>query len=150
MLHHLDDGKRTSFADFRQMKNRGGSGVTCQKISEKTGRLASIATVSEDDDVMIITSAGTMIRVPVAGIPTYSRGAGGVIVMRLEEGAEIISFARVDKEEEILESVQAEEQTIAAMPVPDPDAEQAEVERDAADADAEADKPDVYLPTDEE
>ena len=100
-------GKRTSFADFRQMKNRGGSGVTCQKISEKTGRLASIATVSEDDDVMIITSAGTMIRVPVAGIPTYSRGAGGVIVMRLEEGAEIISFARVDKEEEILESVQA-------------------------------------------
>ncbi len=96
-------GKRTRFADFRQMKHRGGGGVTCQKISEKTGRLASVATVSESDDVMMITSAGTMIRVPVAGIPTYSRGAGGVIVMRLEEGAEIISFARVEKEEDLVE-----------------------------------------------
>ncbi len=143
-------GKRTRFEDFRQMKNRGGMGVSCQKISEKTGRLASIATVSESDDVMMITSAGTMIRVPVAGIPTYSRGAGGVIVMRLEEGAEIISFARVEKSEEIEKDLAAEESTIAAMPAPDAEEERAEAERAAVDADAETEKADAHLTVEEE
>ena len=143
-------GKRTRFEDFRQMKNRGGMGVSCQKISEKTGRLASIATVSESDDVMMITSAGTMIRVPVAGIPTYSRGAGGVIVMRLEEGAEIISFARVEKSEEIEKNLAAEESTIAAMPAPDAEEERAEAERAAVDADAETEKADAHLTVEEE
>ena len=94
-------GKRVEFEDFRVMANRGGMGVTCQKISEKTGGLASVATVDETDDVMLITSAGTMIRVPVAGIPLYSRSAGGVIVMRPAEGDEILSFARVEKEEDL-------------------------------------------------
>ena len=143
-------GKRTKFEDFRQMKNRGGSGVTCQKISEKTGRLASIATVSESDDVMMITSAGTMIRVPVAGIPIYSRGAGGVIVMRLEEGAEIISFARVEKTEEIEKDLAEEESTIAAMPTPNVEEERAEAERAAVDADAETEKEDTHLTVEEE
>ena len=143
-------GKRTRFEDFRQMKNRGGMGVSCQKISEKTGRLASIATVSESDDVMMITSAGTMIRVPVAGIPTYSRGAGGVIVMRLEEGAEIISFARVEKSEEIEKNLAAEESTIAAMPAPDAEEERAEAERAVVDADAETEKADAHLTVEEE
>ena len=132
------------------MKNRGGMGVCCQKISDKTGRLASIATVSESDDVMMITSAGTMIRVPVAGIPTYSRGAGGVIVMRLEEGAEIISFARVEKSEEIEKNLAAEESTIAAMPAPDAEEERAEAERAAVDADAETEKADAHLTVEEQ
>ena len=131
-------GKRTSFADFRQMKNRGGMGVTCQKISEKTGRLASIATVSAEDDVMIITSAGTVIRVPVAGIPVYSRGAGGVIVMRLEEGAEIISFARVEKNEEIEQNVASENNTIASLPTPaEPDEEKENVDEENVDEENE-------------
>ena len=94
-------GKRVAFEEFRVMANRGGMGVTCQKISEKTGGLASVATVDESDDVMLITSAGTMIRVPVIGIPLYSRSAGGVIVMRPAEGDEILSFARVEKEEDL-------------------------------------------------
>ncbi len=109
-------GKRTRFEDFRQMKNRGGHGVTCQRITDKTGRLASIATVSEDDDVMMMTSNGTMIRVPVGGIPVYSRTAGGVIVMRLDGDAQILSFARVEREEEILREVAAEEETLATLP----------------------------------
>ncbi len=109
-------GKRTPFADFRQMKNRGGHGVTCQKTSEKTGRLASVATVAEDDDVMIITTQGTMIRVPVAGIPTYSRTAGGVIIMRTAEDAEILTFARVEREEELLREMEAEEESLAHLP----------------------------------
>jgi len=93
-------GKRTPFDDFRVMLHRGGSGVTGHKISDKTGLLAGIATVSEDDDVMMITNEGTIIRTPVSGIPAYSRTAGGVIVMRLDEGASLVTFTRVEKEPE--------------------------------------------------
>ena len=94
-------GKRSPFSDFRQMKNRGGHGVVCHKLSEKSGKLAGVATVSEDDDVMLITNEGTIIRIPVSGISVYSRTAGGVIVMRLNEGNSIINFARLDKQEDI-------------------------------------------------
>ncbi len=91
-------GKRTDFEDFRVMKNRGGYGVICHNISEKTGRLAGIAAVDETDDLMMITNSGTVIRTPVSDIPTYSRGAGGVIVMRLGEGQSIVNFTKVAKE----------------------------------------------------
>ena len=97
-------GKRSPFSDFRQMKNRGGHGVACHKISEKSGKLAGVATVSEDDDVMLVTNEGTIMRIPVSGISVYSRTAGGVIVMRLNEGNSIINFARLDKQEEIEEA----------------------------------------------
>ena len=139
-------GKRTPFDAFRQMKNRGGKGVTCQKITEKTGRLASIATVDETDDVMMITSGGTMIRMPVGGIPAYSRAAGGVIVMRLEEGAQIISFARVEKEEDLDRAVAAEEENMANLPPVDAEALKAEVEV----ADESVEKADAHLSLPEE
>ena len=92
-------GKRTEFSDFRVMKNRGGYGVVCHKISDKTGQLCGIKTVAEDDDLMMITNSGTIIRTPVADVPTYSRGAGGVIVMRLSEGQSIANFTSVPHEE---------------------------------------------------
>lgn len=88
-------GKRSSFDEFRLMKNRGGHGVAAHKINEKTGRLASIATVSDEDDLMLITDEGVIIRTPVSDIPTYSRTAGGVIVMRMNEGAKIVGFTKV-------------------------------------------------------
>ena len=94
-------GKRTSFEDFREMKHRGGKGVTCHKISEKTGKLAAIVTVSDDDDIMLITNEGTIIRTSVSGINIYSRTAGGVILMRLDEGCTINNVARLDRQEEI-------------------------------------------------
>ena len=94
-------GKRTPFSDFREMKHRGGRGVTCHNISEKTGKLAAIITVSEDDDLMLITNDGTIIRTSVSGINVYSRTASGVIIMRLSEGATINNVARLEKEEEI-------------------------------------------------
>jgi DNA gyrase subunit A len=93
-------GKKTDFSDFREMKNRGGCGVTCHKLGEKTGKLCSIATVSDEDDVMMITDSGTIIRTPVCDIPTYSRTAGGVIVMRLGEGQSLVNFTSVKREEE--------------------------------------------------
>ena len=93
-------GKRTHYSDFREMKNRGGLGVQCHNINEKTGLLCGIASVSDDDDLMMITDAGTIIRTPVCDIPHYSRTAGGVIMMRLNEGQTLVNFTKVPKEDE--------------------------------------------------
>jgi DNA gyrase subunit A len=102
-------GKRTLFSDFREMKHRGGRGVTCHNINDKTGKLASILTVSDDDDIMLITNEGTIIRTAVSGINIYSRTAGGVILMRLDEGCTINNVARLEKSEDIEKQSEAEE-----------------------------------------
>ena len=94
-------GKRSDFEEFRTMLHRGGKGVCCQNITEKTGKLASIATVSEEDDIMIITNDGTIIRTPARQINCYSRTATGVIVMRPKEGSLIYSFTCLPSEQEI-------------------------------------------------
>ena len=106
-------GKLSEFDEFRLMKNRGGKGVAAHKISDKTGKLTSIATVDENDDLMLITNEGTIIRIPVGGINTYSRTAGGVIVMRLADGAKIVNFAKVEAaDEDEIEAVEAVEETV--------------------------------------
>ncbi len=94
-------GKRCDFDELRIMMHRGGKGVCVQNITDKTGKLASIATVSEEDDIMIITSDGTIIRTPAKDINTYSRTATGVIVMRLKDDALIYNFTCLPSEEEI-------------------------------------------------
>lgn len=88
-------GKRCAFEEFNT-KNRGGIGVCCHRISEKTGPLCGIAAVSDDEDIMLITGDGTVIRTPAAGIPLYSRTAGGVIIMRLAGDAKIYSFSLIE------------------------------------------------------
>ena len=94
-------GKLTEFEDFRLMKNRGGFGVKCHNITEKTGSLAGIATVDENDDIMMITDQGQMIRIPVNDIPVYSRTASGVIVMRLNDEQVVVNFSKIANEEEV-------------------------------------------------
>ncbi len=115
-ITELGMGKRSEFDDFREMKNRGGKGVACHKISEKTGKLASIISVSEDDDIMLITNEGTIIRTSVSGINIYSRTASGVIVMRLAEGCIINNVARLEKQEEIEKSSEEIEREIENTP----------------------------------
>lgn len=88
-------GKRSDFAEFTA-HNRGGKGMKCHNITEKTGLIASVAAVNEEDDVLLITDAGIVIRTRIAEIPVYSRTAGGVIVMRTE--AKICNFAVVEAE----------------------------------------------------
>ncbi len=105
-------GKRTPFSDFREMKHRGGRGVTCHNITEKTGKLAAIITVAEDDDIMIITNEGTIIRTAVSSINTYSRTATGVIVMRLAGDSFINNITRLEKEEKIAEESAAIDEEI--------------------------------------
>ena len=109
-------GKRTSFDDFREMKHRGGRGVTCHKIGEKTGKLASVVTVSDGDDIMLITNDGTIIRTSVDSINVYSRTAAGVIVMRLGENSLIKKVARLEPQEEIDAESAAVEQTLDVVP----------------------------------
>ena len=125
-------GKRTPFDDFREMKHRGGHGVTCQKITEKTGKLAAIISVLEDDDIMLITNEGIIIRTSVSSINVHSRTATGVIIMRLAEGATINNVARLEKAEEIEKaSEEAEEEMKNLPPIAEPssdDTQEAEAE----------------------
>ena len=93
-------GKRTEFDDFRLMKNRGGGGVICHNLTDKTGLLAGIISVDDEDDIMMITNEGVIIRTPSSDVSTYSRTASGVIVMRLEEGQRIVNVTKTAKEEE--------------------------------------------------
>ncbi len=93
-------GKKTDFGDFRLMLHRGGFGVTCHKLSDKTGKLCGIRAVDDGDDVMMITDGGTIVRTPAADIPEYSRTAGGVIMMRLGEGHTLVNFTSVPREDE--------------------------------------------------
>ena len=93
-------GKRTDFEDFRLMKNRGGGGVICHNLTEKTGLLAGIISVDEDDDIMMITDSGIIIRTPAADVSTYSRTASGVIMMRLDKGQRLVNVTKTAKEEE--------------------------------------------------
>ena len=121
-------GKRNDF-DTYNARNRGTKGVICQKTSEKTGALAGIAAVGENDDIMIITNDGTMIRTPVSGIPVYEgNNTSGVIIMRLSGDAKIISFTAVksDEEEEAeIEALAAEHKnepvTVESFPIADED-----------------------------
>ena len=101
-------GKRTPYSDFREMKHRGGVGVTAHNLTEKTGKLCSIASVDDDDDLMMITDGGTIIRTPACDVPTYSRTASGVIMMRLSEGQTLVNFTKVKREstEEASENVE--------------------------------------------
>ncbi len=112
-------GKRSPFDDFRVMKNRGGFGVTCYNLTDKSGILTGVAAVDDDDDLMMITDSGTIIRTPVAGIPGRSRSAGGVIVMRLGEEQKLVNFTTTAHAEEAEESAEEAEnaETVTEAPV---------------------------------
>ncbi|MBR6514850.1 MAG: DNA gyrase subunit A [Clostridia bacterium] len=106
-------GKRCEYDDF-SAHNRGTKGVCCHKLSAKTGKLCGIASVTEDEDIMMITSEGTMIRIAAADIPVYSRTAGGVIVMRTGADTHIVNFAKVAREPEEIPEVEAPAEAEAA------------------------------------
>lgn len=92
-------GKRTSYDEYKTQK-RGGMGVKTYKITEKTGNIAGVRSISDGEDVMIITSAGVVIRVKSEDIKTASRNTQGVILMRPDDGVKVVSVARAPREEE--------------------------------------------------
>ena len=91
-------GKRTPVEDF-SVHHRGGSGIVLHGLTDKTGLVAGIAVVDPDNDIMIITDDGVIIRTPVEDIRQCGRSSQGVIVMRTGEDVRVISIARTDKEE---------------------------------------------------
>lgn len=91
-------GKRTSATEY-PTKGRGGKGIKTANITEKNGNLAGIVTVSGDEDIMVITDTGVIIRTAVANISQTGRATQGVKVMRLDESARIVTFALVEPEE---------------------------------------------------
>ena len=93
-------GKRTS-ADEYKIQTRGGKGVTTYKISEKTGKVAGIHVVDDSNDIMLITSEGTIIRMAAADINTLGRATKGVTMMRMDDGVKIVGVALTEHEEPV-------------------------------------------------
>ena len=94
-------GKCTLMSEFNTI-HRGGKGVKCYKITEKTGNLIGAKAVEKDDEVMLINTAGTIIRIEVAGTALLSRITSGVKLIDLKENTKLISIAKVRKSDNIL------------------------------------------------
>ncbi len=101
-------GKRTDIEEYlrlgddgvRRPQQRGGKGLKNYNITAKTGRIAGVAIVDDEDDVMLIENGGVLIRMAAADINIYKRDTQGVILMRVEAGNRVISVDRVDREPE--------------------------------------------------
>jgi DNA gyrase subunit A len=92
-------GKRTSVEEYR-LTNRGGKGVRTINITEKTGKLVAIRSVTDKDDLMIITTSGITIRMPVSDLREMGRATQGVKLIDLRNGDQIAAVAKVEIEEE--------------------------------------------------
>lgn len=91
-------GKRTDISGYK-IQARGGKGVKGHKISEKTGLLSGVKSVSEDEDLIVISSDGIIIRIKISEIPKYSRTSGGVRIMRFkEEDTKVVNLAALSAE----------------------------------------------------
>ncbi len=108
-------GKRTAMEEFSP-QNRGGKGVKCYKITEKTGNVVGIKAVDEEDEIMVINTEGIVIRMRCSSISILGRITSGVKLINLQENDKVASIAKVrqgdEEEEEASESVEkSEEQT---------------------------------------
>ena len=98
-------GKRTELSEYLRTgangekcaQSRGGKGLKNYNITPKTGNVAGCRVVAENDDVMLIENGGVIIRIPASSINVYKRDVQGVIVMRIEEGNQVVSLERVEK-----------------------------------------------------
>ncbi len=101
-------GKRTEVREYLRTgpdgekipQTRGGKGLKNYNITPKTGIVAGCRIVNETDDVMVIENGGVIIRIPASGINVYKRDVQGVIIMRIEEGNQVVSIERVENMEE--------------------------------------------------
>ena len=96
-------GKRTSISEFT-CQNRGGKGVKCYKITEKTGNVIGVKAVNEENEVMMITTEGIIIRLQCSDISMLGRITSGVKLINLDEGVKVASVAKV--REKVEESAQ--------------------------------------------
>ncbi|HBD4329097.1 TPA: DNA gyrase subunit A [Enterococcus faecalis] len=101
-------GKRTKASEY-PVKGRGGKGIKTANITEKNGPLAGLTTVNGDEDILLITNKGVIIRFNVDSVSQTGRATLGVRLMRMEDGAKVVTMAVVEPEEEIVEVVETTE-----------------------------------------
>ena len=92
-------GKRTDPEEYRE-QGRNGKGIRAMNLTEKTGELAAMLFVHEDEDILLITDEGTIIRARAADIRVCGRNTQGVRLMRLAEGSQVVAVCRAEKEED--------------------------------------------------
>lgn len=92
-------GKKTALTEYRE-QSRGGIGLKNYNIGEKTGNVIALHTVSDDDDIMLITNEGVVIRLATSEIRAIGRSTAGVRLMRLSEGVKVVSAAKCEHEQE--------------------------------------------------
>jgi len=97
-------GKRSSLEDYR-LTNRGGKGVKTISITEKTGKLVTLKSVSDSDDLMIINKSGIAIRMQVEDLRVMGRATQGVKVISLKDGDSIAAVAKVMKDDNDIEDI---------------------------------------------
>ena len=100
-------GKRTPIEEFN-LQNRGGKGVKCYKINEKSGNVIGVKAVSNTREIMLITTEGIIIRMEVAGISTLGRITSGVKLINLDNGVKVAKVAKV-REEDVSDETESEE-----------------------------------------
>ncbi len=103
-------GKRTSISEFT-CQNRGGKGVKCYKITEKTGNVIGAKAVNEENEIMMITTEGIIIRLQCSDISILGRITSGVKLINLSDGVTVASFAKVREKEEEKEDAEKTEET---------------------------------------
>ena len=101
-------GKRTKTSEFSPQR-RGGKGVKCYKITPKTGDLIAAKAVTDENDIMLITNEGIIIRMAAADINVIGRSTSGVKLIRLEEDVKVAGMAKTYHEDEVEESEDDEE-----------------------------------------
>ena len=101
-------GKRTSMSEF-SVQNRGGKGVKCYKITEKTGNVVGVKAVNDDNEVMMITTEGIIIRISCSDISILGRITSGVKLINLDEKVSVASIAKVREKEDKTEGNEQEE-----------------------------------------
>jgi DNA gyrase subunit A len=94
-------GKRTSIDEY-PLQRRGGKGVITIKTSERNGQVVSIRLVDEQDDLMLMTDSGKLIRISVSGISVISRNTQGVKLIGMEPGEKVAGIARLAEKEDYL------------------------------------------------
>jgi DNA gyrase subunit A len=132
-------GKRTPTSDY-PTKNRGGKGVITIKATERNGKVVSLRLVTDEDDLMLITDGGKLIRMPVSGIPTIGRNTQGVRLIRLEEAEKVVAMERLAEKEEGEQEVAPEVAAARAEQQAEPLAEEDLGEEAGADEEGEGDE----------
>ena len=99
-------GKRTPVEEY-SVHGRGGLGIKNYNVTDKTGKIADVLVVNDEDDILVITDDGTIIRMSAANISLLSRATQGVRIMRIMEGSRVICIEKTDREEEAAEETEA-------------------------------------------